>query len=359
MIWVLTVLKFEDCRSLELIVARSWLTAVRCVTREERLEKFERKTRALRTLFALIEVNGPSGRKAYLGGNCTMQIFVVTLTGRTITLQVELSNTIGSIKANIEGKVGIPPDRLMFAGKQLGDGQTPPHASPSYRWLTNGDTQSEQELFLILTVDIGCDASVLLDDSNGNNQSSEKDAIPNSTLKDFDFIDAIKEELEGSCSGIASCSYILVVSTRDSIVLKHSGYFHSEGSVQGKLFFLVFTLPYSDSIRSFEMNCHPLPKLYISLCPSGSIFGKHYYDSVLRGRGLLFADQQLMAHDKTADLVRAYASNDGATFRMDFARAMVKMSNFGVLTGSKGQGKSYNFKVFLLNARCCCAAFDA
>lgn len=70
---------------------------------------------------------------------------------------------------------------------------------------------------------------------------------------------------------------------------------------------------------------------------SGSVFGKYYYDSVLRGRGLLFADQQLMAHDETADLVRAYASDDGTTFRIDFARAMVKMSNLGVLTGSQGQ----------------------
>lgn len=66
----------------------------------------------------------------------------------------------------------------------------------------------------------GCDASVLLDEGNGNNnQSTEKDAIPNSTLKGFDFIDAIKEELEASCSGIVSCSDTLVLATRDAIVL--------------------------------------------------------------------------------------------------------------------------------------------
>lgn len=55
------------------------------------------------------------------------------------------------------------------------------------------------------------------------------------------------------------------------------------------------------------------------------------------GRGLLFADQQLMAEEKTARLVRAYASDDGTTFRMDFARALMKMSSLGVLTGSQGQ----------------------
>lgn len=70
---------------------------------------------------------------------------------------------------------------------------------------------------------------------------------------------------------------------------------------------------------------------------SGAGFGTHYYRSLLMGRGLLFADQQLMAEEKTARLVRAYASDDGSTFRMDFARALMKMSSLGVLTGSKGQ----------------------
>lgn len=70
---------------------------------------------------------------------------------------------------------------------------------------------------------------------------------------------------------------------------------------------------------------------------SGSNFDTHYYNSLLRGRGLLFADQQLMYDKTTATLVGAYASDDGSTFRRDFARAMVKMSRIGVLTGSRGQ----------------------
>ncbi|PQM37594.1 putative Peroxidase 48 [Prunus yedoensis var. nudiflora] len=70
---------------------------------------------------------------------------------------------------------------------------------------------------------------------------------------------------------------------------------------------------------------------------SGAGFDTHYYQSLLRGRGLLFADQQLMANERTARLVKAYASDDGSTFRMDFARAMMKMSNLNALTGSQGQ----------------------
>ncbi|XP_014496973.1 cationic peroxidase 1 [Vigna radiata var. radiata] len=238
----------------------------------------------------------------------------------------------------------------------------------------------------------GCDASVLLDDTSSF--TGEKTAGPNAnSLRGFDVIDTIKSKVESLCPGVVSCADILTVAARDSVVALGGASwtvplgrrdsttaslssansdlpgptsslsalissFSNKGFTAKELVALsgshtigqarcttfrrrIYNDTNIDSsfATSLQANC-PSVGGDSTLSPldtsSPNTFDNAYFKNLQSKKGLLHSDQELFNGGSTDSQVNAYSSNP-ASFKTDFANAMVKMGNLSPLTGSSGQ----------------------
>ncbi|KAJ8559445.1 hypothetical protein K7X08_003503 [Anisodus acutangulus] len=243
-----------------------------------------------------------------------------------------------------------------------------------------------------IKVVVGCDGSVLLDDTS--DFIGEKTTRANSnSLRGFDVIDTIKSQVEKLCPGIVSCADIVAVAARDSVTLLGGPFWEVQLGRRDSTTASFSTanndipsplLDLSDLISNFankgfsvkEMvalaGAHTIgnaqctnfrervynetnidSSLATSLksnCPSAggddtvssldaatpSIFDNHYYKNLVNNKGVLHSDQQLFSGGSTDSHVKTYSTHP-ITFDVDFTSAIVKMGNLSPLTGSNDQ----------------------
>ncbi|KAF9686477.1 hypothetical protein SADUNF_Sadunf03G0162600 [Salix dunnii] len=244
----------------------------------------------------------------------------------------------------------------------------------------------------------GCDASILLDGSDG-----EKFALPNiNSARGFEVVEAIKTAVESQCSGVVSCADILAIAARDSVLLsggkswkvllgRRDGLVANQTGANAKLpspfedvdtiinKFAAVGLNITDVValsgahtigqakcatfnnRLFNFSGTGAPDTTMdssmvsdlqTLCPltddgnkttaldrnSTDLFDNHYFQNLLNNKGLLTSDQELFSSTNltTKDLVQTYSTNQ-SLFLDDFANSMIRMGNISPLTGSSGE----------------------
>uniref|UniRef100_A0A453R7A1 Peroxidase n=6 Tax=Triticinae TaxID=1648030 RepID=A0A453R7A1_AEGTS len=245
----------------------------------------------------------------------------------------------------------------------------------------------------------GCDASVLLESTEGN--VAEKDAKPNKSLRGFGSVERVKAKLEAACPGIVSCADVLTLMSRDAVVLAKGPFwpvalgrrdgrvssateasnelppafgdvpllakiFASKGldlkdlvvlsgahtlgtahcpSFADRLYNTTSGLidpsldsEYADKLR---LKCKSVDdRAMLSEMDPGSFktFDTSYYRHVTKRRGLFRSDAALLFDATTKDYVQRIATGkfDGEFFR-DFSESMIKMGDVGVLTGAEGE----------------------
>ncbi|XP_034676592.1 cationic peroxidase 1-like [Vitis riparia] len=238
---------------------------------------------------------------------------------------------------------------------------------------------------------LGCDASILLDDTA--NFTGEKTAGPNNnSLRGYDVIDTIKSQMESLCPGVVSCADIVAVAARDSVVALGGptwtvqlgrrdsttaslstanadlpaptsdldvliSLFSNKGFTTQEMVALsgTHTIGKAQCIKFRyriynETNIDAVfAKSKQKICPwtggdenlsdmdeTTTVFDTVYFKDLIEKKGLLHSDQQLYNGNSTDSMVETY-STDSTTFFTDVANAMVKMGKLSPLTGTDGE----------------------
>ncbi|XP_010275549.1 PREDICTED: peroxidase 9 [Nelumbo nucifera] len=247
----------------------------------------------------------------------------------------------------------------------------------------------------------GCDASILLDDSE--TIISEKQSIPNkNSIRGFEVIDEIKAKLEEACPGVVSCADILALAARGSTVLSGGPYWvlplgrrdsktaslsgsninipPPNSTLQNLISFFnhqgldeidLVALSGSHTIgvarclsfkqRLYNQNGSNQPDETLernyyngltSVCPksggdnnispldfaSPAMFDNSYFKLIMGGKGLLNSDEVLLSENNWNTVQLVKSyAEDEGIFFNQFAYSMVKMGNIGPLTGYNGE----------------------
>ncbi|RVW57173.1 Peroxidase 10 [Vitis vinifera] len=225
---------------------------------------------------------------------------------------------------------------------------------------------------------IGCDASILLDESSAF--KGEKNALPNrNSVRGFEVIDAIKADVERACPSTVSCADILTLAVREAIYLvggpfwlvamgRRDGLTANETAANEQLpspieplenitakftskgltlkdvvvlsgahtigFAQCFT--FKSRLFNFDNTGNPDPTLDASLLQSLQQICPNQADSNTNLAPLDSSDQALMGDNRTAPMVMLY-NRLPYLFASAFKTSMVKMSYIGVLTGHDGE----------------------
>ncbi|KAK9095445.1 hypothetical protein Scep_026914 [Stephania cephalantha] len=240
----------------------------------------------------------------------------------------------------------------------------------------------------------GCDGSILIDSTKDN--TAEKDSPANLSLRGYEVIDDIKEQLEDQCPGVVSCADILAMAARDAVFFAGGPYYEiPKGRKDGRRSKIEDTIrlpaPFLNStelIRLFgqrgfnaqemvalsgahtlgvarcssfknrlknfdstndvdpaldsnfaktlQNTCSAGDKTEVAFDATSNSFDNAYYNALQRKAGLLTSDQTLFANPRTRNIVNAYAMNQ-AMFFLDFNPAMVKMGLLDVKEGNNGE----------------------